>query len=153
MPLFRGFWKRKADDDSSGDECEDATADKLSYVGMAAYNVLRRHHNHYHHELWNVTEAKVVGNLQFTPTDAFSREDRVDPQPGHSDWFPDKIYELIIKTENWCDIMSLAPPDGLFMDAFKRALNEICNREIFLGRITIRMMFGNLPGMPLNITR
>ena len=153
MPLFRRLWKRE-DSDSSGDEVEDKSAGDLSYVGVAAYDVLRKHHNHHHHELWNVTKGKVVGDLQFTPKDAFTRNDTVDPPPGHDDWFPEKIGEIISRTEQWCDILTLAPPDGRFMEAFKKALAEVVkNREGALGRVVIRMMFGNIVGMPVNCTR
>ena len=65
MPLFQRFWKasNKDDDESSGDEVVDKSADDLSYVGVAAYDVLRKHHNHHHHELWNVTKGKVSDHL------------------------------------------------------------------------------------------
>jgi hypothetical protein len=154
MPLFKNLFRRRTDDDeSSGDEVVDSSAGDLSYVGTAAYNVLRRHHNHSHHDLWNVTKGRVVGDLQFTPRDAFTRTDATDPPPHHDEWFPEKIGEIIARTEYWCDIMSLGPPDGLFMVAFKKALHEICSRELFLGRITIRMMFGNIVGMPVNCNK
>lgn len=152
MPLFACF-RKKEDDDSSGDEVEDSTADSLSYVGKAAYDILRRRHNGTHHKLWNVTKGKVIGNLYQTPNDAFTREDSIDPPEGHDDWFPERIGELISRTESWCDIMSLAPPDGMFMVAFKKALKKICDREVSLGRITIRMMFGNVVGMPVNCNK
>jgi hypothetical protein len=154
MPLFRRFWKKEDSDESSGDEVVDKSADDLSYVGTAAYDVLRKHHNHHHHELWNVTKGKVIGELQFTPKDAFTREDTVDPPVDHDDWFPEKIGEIISRTEQWCDIMTLAPPDGRFMEEFKKALATIVrNREGALGRVTIRMMFGNIVGMPINCTK
>jgi hypothetical protein len=150
MGLFSSFWNRKDDDESSGDECEDASADALSYVGMAAYDVLRKHHNHHHRELWNVTQGKVIGKIHQTPMDAFSRTESTDPPEGHDDWFPEKVGEIIARTESWCDVMTLAPPDGLFLVAFKKALKSICERDAVLGRVTIRMMFGNIVGMPVN---
>ncbi|KAG7374402.1 phospholipase [Nitzschia inconspicua] len=154
MPLFsRFFGKRKDDDESSGDEVEDRSAGDLSYVGTAAYDVLRKHYSHYHHDLWNVTKGRVVGDLHITPKDAFTRADTTDPPEGHDDWMPEKIREIIARTEEWCDIMTLGPPDGLFMDAFKQALHDICCRELILGRITIRMMFGNIVGMPVNCNK
>jgi hypothetical protein len=154
MPLFkRLFGKKEDDDDSSGDEVEDLSADDLSYVGSAAYHVLRKHHNHHHHELWNVTKGKIIGELHQTPMDAFSRTENVDPPEGHDDWFPKKMGEIISRTETWCDIMSLAPPDGLFMVAFKKAIADICAKpKAFGGPIIIRMMFGNVVGMPVNCT-
>ena len=152
MPLFGRFWK-KEDDESSGDEVTDQSAGDLSYVGTALYDVLRRRHNHHHHELWNVTKGKMIGKIHMTPKDAFSREDSVDPPEDHDDWFPEKCGEILSRTEQWCDVMSLAPPDGRFMEEFKKALLTICkNREASLGRVTIRMMFGNIVGMPVNCT-
>ena len=164
MPLFQRFWKasNKDDDESSGDEVVDKSADDLSYVGVAAYDVLRKHHNHHHHELWNVTKGKVSDHLSkkydggsglhVTPRDAFSRVDAHDPPDGHDDWITKELGDLIGLTEEWCDICSLAPPDGLFLKEFQRGLATICARDTAgtLGRITIRMMFGNIPGAPLN---
>jgi hypothetical protein len=155
MPLFKHLFQRNDDDDddSSGDEIEDKSADSLSHVGTAAYDVLRRHHNHHHKELWNVTKGKVVGKLHQTPMDAFARTETTDPPAGHDDWFPERVGAIVAETEDWCDVMSLAPPDGAFMVAFKQALADICARPAgFGGRIVIRMMFGNIPGMPVNCT-
>jgi hypothetical protein len=131
--------------------CRIILAGELSYVGTAAYDVLRKHFNHYHHELWNVSAGNTLLELHATPKDAFTRTDTVDPPEHHDDWFPEKIGEIISKTETWCDICSLAPPDGLFMAAFKNALANICDRELSLGRITIRILFGNVVGMPVRI--
>lgn len=155
MPLFKFLWKKgEEEEESSGDEIEDESAGALSYVGTAAYDVLRRHYNHYHKELWNVTYGKKVGKLQFTPSDAFTRNESSDPPEGLDDWFPEKIGEIIARTEDWCDIMTLAPPDGAFLEAFKKALAEICAKPAgFGGRIVIRIMFGNVVGMPVNCNR
>jgi hypothetical protein len=43
---------------------------------------------------------------------------KTDPPPGNDDWFPEKMQkmsEIVSHTEVWCDVMSLAPPDGLFL--------------------------------------
>lgn len=153
MRLFSKFRNKTGLDDSSGDECEDASAADLSHVGTEAYNVLRRHHNHLHHESWNVTKGKMI-RLDFTPLDAFSREDRTNPIEGHDDWFPQKIEKLIARTEEWCDILTLAPPDGMFLDAFKKGIEKICKKEMSLKRKrVIRIMFGNIVGLPVNCTK
>mmetsp|Transcript_3600 Transcript_3600/g.8224 ORF Transcript_3600/g.8224 Transcript_3600/m.8224 type:complete len:401 (-) Transcript_3600:869-2071(-) len=153
MPLFSSFFRKLGIEESSGDECEDKSADDLSHVGRAAYDVLRRHHNHHHHELWNVTKGKVIRN-DFTPYDAFTREDTKDPEHGHSDAFPAELEELIARTEEWCDILTLSPPTGLFLEAFKSALTRVCHDEISLNRKrVIRIMFGNVVGQPVNCTR
>ena len=47
--------------------------------------------------------------------------------------------------------MSLSPPDGLFMDVFQNALSKIAQRGHRTNtKITVRMMFGNIIGMPVN---
>ncbi len=153
MPLFSAFRKKKELDESSGDECEDASAGDLSHVGIAAYDVLRRHHNHRHHELWNVTKGKFL-RLDVTPRDGFDRDDRVNPPEGHDNWFPQKIEELISKTEEWCDVLTLAPPDGLFLEAFKNGIKNICENDVGMSKKrVIRIMFGNIVGQPVNCTR
>lgn len=135
----------------SDGEVEDDDAEHLSYVGDAAYQVLRKRHNRQHHALWNVTSGEVVGNLHQTPVDSFQRTR--DPDAGHDDWFPDKLAEIMARTEIWCDVMSLGPPDGLFMTKFQEGLATICERaKNSEKRITIRMMFGNIVGMPVNVT-
>jgi hypothetical protein len=154
MPLFERFWNRKEEEEEDESEDEavvDKSAHALSHVGTAAYEVLRTKHAGHHHELWNVTTGKVMGKVWQTPTDAWTRLDSIDPSDGHDDWFPEKIAHLIGRTEEWCDIMSLVPPDGLFLQAFKDALRIICERnQVLLHRVTIRMMFGNIIGMPVN---
>jgi hypothetical protein len=156
MPLFARFWQAFAqddDDESSGDEVEDKSAGDLSYVGTAAYDVLRKHHNHHHHELWNVTKGKVVGNLHITPRNAFDRttNDPTSLQQLHDEWFPKAIGEIISRTEEWCDILSLTPPEGLFLEEIEKALIHLCQKEqVLKRRITVRMMFGNVPGSNCN---
>lgn len=155
MPLFSAF-RKKFLDDSSGDEVEDASARDLSHVATAAYDVLRKHHNHRHHEMWNVTKGKML-RLDATPRDAFTRGDRVNPTDGHDDWFPQKLEELISQTEEWCDILTLAPPDGLFLEAFKKGIERICEKDTMTvtrnRKLVIRIMFGNIVGKPVNCTR
>jgi len=55
------------------------------------------------------------------------------------------------RTTVWCDVMSLGPPDGLFMDEIKGALKTISdNAQGKESPVIIRMMFGNILGMPVN---
>lgn len=161
--MFGAFWKKAGDDESSGEEVTDNSAIGLSHVAEAAYDELRKHHNHHHHELWNVTHAKVVGDVQFTPKDAFTRTDRSDPVEGHDDWFAPKVLSVMKKTQFWCDVLSLAPPDGAFMEETQSALKHIVASRTSLGmtntssrtkqKIIIRMMFGNLPLTPTDCNR
>jgi len=146
---------------SSGDEVEDKDADRLSYVGQAAYDELRTHHNHYWHEAWNVTSGRIVGEVHQTP--AYLQGGRIvgtwgdpnDPRDGHSDWFPKKLGEIISKTRYWCDIASLGPPDGLFMEEMKKAISTVNQNAIERGEenvVIIRVIFGNIIGMPVDCT-
>jgi hypothetical protein len=132
-------------------EAEDATAEKLSYVGKAAYEVLRTKHPRQHHQLWNVTTGRVVGELQYTPLHSWSASK--DLTDGHDDWFPTKLADIIQRTTKWCDIMSLGPPDGLFMTKFQEALHVLAVRSQKQNEtIVVRIMFGNIVGMPVNCT-
>jgi hypothetical protein len=133
-----------------GEEVVDPDAVNLSYVGKAAYEILRTRHHRQHEKMWNVTSGELVGNLLQTPLNTFQGGAK-DPPEGHSDWFPMKLAEIMERTEHWCDIMSLGPPDGLFLEKFKDALTTMCLRVHDTDRtITIRMMFGNIIGMPVN---
>ena len=140
--------------ESSGDECEDDDAENLSHVGSAAYEVLRTKHNRHHHSQWNVTTGKVVGELHQTPIDGWTRTTDYEEHSGHDDWFPKKMGEIMSRTEAWCDLMSLGPPDGLFMKAIKEALMTIAKRSIGKEKpVVVRIMFGNIVGMPVNATK
>jgi hypothetical protein len=153
-------WCTKQYPQADGYEVKDDDAKHLSHVGMAAYEALRSKHGGQHHSLWNVTSGKVVGNIHQTPAlDYWSKSG--DPDQGHSDWFPEKMAEIMSRTERWCDVMSLGPPDGLFMEKFQDALAVISKRSIAAQNkqdgnnkcITIRMMFGNIVGMPVNCNK
>jgi len=147
--LLRRLKKRfeKKDDESSGEEVEDVDAVGLSHVAQAAYEVLRKHHNNEHHKAWDVTTGKVVGELHQTPKGLFSS--KKEPPKGHSDWLPEKLGEIVSRTKCWCDIMSLGPPDGKFMDHIKAAIEKINERADPQDPVVIRILFGNIIGMPV----
>uniref|UniRef100_A0A7R9ZI30 Phospholipase D n=1 Tax=Pseudictyota dubia TaxID=2749911 RepID=A0A7R9ZI30_9STRA len=134
---------------SYGEQAEDDDAEGLSHVGAAAYETLRTKHAEHHHQLWNVTSGKVVGDLHQTPKEAWPGHP-VHPD-GHDDWFPEIMADIISRTEVWCDVLSLGPPDGKFMDRFKEAVSKVAeNAEGKEKPVIIRMMFGNIVGMPVN---
>ena len=163
---------KNRDDDGLAVEDDDAAA--LSYVGTAAYDVLRNKHNQQHHILWNATSGTIVGDVHQTPPSSTFTTLSKDPKSGHSDWFPIKLAEIIARTTIWCDVMSLGPPDGLFMDLFQEALLVVAERAKeraekakeeededdegktdndhtnTINPVIIRMMFGNIVGMPVN---
>jgi hypothetical protein len=49
-------------------------------------------------------------------------EIRDDPPDGHSDWFPIKMGEIMKQTKTWCDVISLSPPDGKFLEELRDAI-------------------------------
>lgn len=134
-----------------GVNATDRDARSLSHVGMAAYQILRVKHNQHHHKLWNVsTGNKVIGELHQTPTRS-AWENSGDPDDGHDDWFPEKMAEIMSRTKYWCDIMSLGPPDGVFLEKMKEALQTIARSTMDHEKpVMIRMMFGNIVGMPVD---
>jgi len=135
--------------EDEGDVAEDKSAGSLSYVGAAAYQVLQKKHNWHHHTLWNVTSGKVVGPLHQTPRTGWVCT--TDPPEGNDSWFPEKMGEIIARTEFFCDVMSLSPPDGLFLEQVKKALAVLADKAtVRLEPIIVRMMFGNIVGMPVN---
>ena len=151
VSLLAALCGRRNDALSSGDEVEDDSAVELSHVGTAAYNALRKGHNSWHHHtLWNVTSGKVVGELHQTPKGGWGFEH--DPPDGHDDWFPEKMGEILSRTEYFADVMSLGPPDGLFMTKLNEALKKIAAKKLDR-TIRVRFMFGNIIGMPVNCNK
>lgn len=130
--------------DAAVEAVSDDSAGKLSYVGMAAYKSLNFKHAWHHHKQWNVTTGKLIGDMQQTPvSEVFKNE--TDPAIGHSDYFPDKLKDLMSKTHVWCDVMSLGPPDGVFMVKIQEALLNIANNAKGKEKpIIVRFMFGNI---------
>mmetsp|Transcript_29558 Transcript_29558/g.53613 ORF Transcript_29558/g.53613 Transcript_29558/m.53613 type:complete len:756 (-) Transcript_29558:108-2375(-) len=143
---------RKHDDESSGDELHDKDAVNLSHVGEAVHQVLGRHHNRHHKSMWNVTTGKIIGSVDDTPKSVW--DTAADPGTGNDDWFPEKLAEIIGRTEAWCDVMSLGPPDGKFLTAFQTAMQTLAERsKTTENPIVIRMLFGNIAGMPVNCSK
>eukprot|EP00550_Attheya_septentrionalis_P002436 CAMPEP_0198283186 /NCGR_PEP_ID=MMETSP1449-20131203/2850_1 /TAXON_ID=420275 /ORGANISM="Attheya septentrionalis, Strain CCMP2084" /LENGTH=609 /DNA_ID=CAMNT_0043979723 /DNA_START=92 /DNA_END=1921 /DNA_ORIENTATION=+ len=151
MGMF-GLCKNKGADDASDGEVHDDDALGLSHVGEAAYELLRTKHHRQHHSLWNVTSGKVVGKLHQTPINAFVPSMESSRAEGHDDWFPEKLAEIVKRTEIWCDIMSLTPPDGLFMSHLHEAFQLLSKKATAERPITVRLMCGNIVGMPVNCT-
>eukprot|EP01082_Thalassiosira_pseudonana_P007276 g6648.t1 g6648 contig23:953662-956452(+) len=139
------------DDASSGDEIFDKDAVGLSHVGEAIHEELRKHHNRLHHSMWNVTSGKIIDSVHQTPNNVWDTKE--DPAKDNDDWFPEKMADIIGRTEAWCDIMSLGPPDGKFMTHFQLGLKQVAERSKSSNEpIVVRMMFGNIVGMPVNCT-
>lgn len=151
----------------------DTEADGLSYVADAAYQLLRTKHAKHHNLMWNISKTRVIGSLLATPKPSvfhYDSSDAVIRKTGsslkeyvkqfengdtrHSDWFVDNMCNLMCRTTMFCDLMSLAAPDGYFLEKIKAALKNICiNAERTSKPIIIRMMFGNVVGRPINCDR
>ena len=127
---------------SYGEKAEDTDATNLSHVGQAAYECLRSLYAEHHHQLWNVTNGKVIGELHQTPKEAWPGP-ATKFEDGHDDWFPEVMGDILSRTQVWADVLSLGPPDGKFMKAFQKALAKIAENAEGKDRpVVIRMMFG-----------
>ena len=129
---------------SYGEEAVDVDATKLSYVGSAAYECLRTLYSEYHHQLWNVSHGKVIGELHQTPKEAWPGPPEGEGFPdGHDNWFPSIMADILSRTTIWADVLSLGPPDGQFMDRFQEALVKVAENAQGKDKpVVIRMMFG-----------
>ena len=140
------------EDDPFKNVADSSSNDKLSYIGTAAYKALRSKHSWYRDSEWNISTGKTIGALQQTPSaDVFKYS--TDPTLNHSDWFPEGLKEIMSKTTTWCDVMSLVAPDGIFVTKMKEALLIICENSKSKPvdePIVVRLMLGNIPGMPAN---
>ncbi len=50
------------------------------------------------------------------------------------------------RTKTWCDVMSLSPPDGKFLEELRDAITHINRNSDSKSPPVIRMMFGNIIG-------
>mmetsp|Transcript_78072 Transcript_78072/g.154723 ORF Transcript_78072/g.154723 Transcript_78072/m.154723 type:complete len:611 (+) Transcript_78072:89-1921(+) len=146
------------EDDEINDEDEvqydgGENPDGLSYVGDAAYKVLHSAlHRLQQGDSWNLTHGRVVGEVSQTPNATYWGSDQITPLYEHDDQFPDKMYEILVKAQRWVDITSLSPPDGKFLTRFNQALIQLARNAENTGQdpITVRMLFGNIIGMPVD---
>jgi hypothetical protein len=132
----------------------------FSSTGLAAFKALRVKHFWHYKRQWNVSSGRVVA-VHATPR-VLQQAEAADadaeggealspsslmlgslPQ-GHSDWFPQHLGDIVAQTEEWCDVLNLGPPDGLFMDAFTAAITRLHEKN---RPIVVRMMFGNVLGI------
>lgn len=120
---------------------------ELSHVGRAIFDALTNDHNPYRGSLWNLTTGSVVGHFHQTPAKAFRSTS--EPVVGHDDWFPAAMGEILSRCEYYADILSLRPPDGLFMEEFRSAIKKISAKKRD-HTIIVRMMFGNVLAWPVN---
>jgi hypothetical protein len=149
--LLPSCCRSRLHEDDSEKEVSDASAKNLSHVGKAAYDALCKAPNKWHHHsLWNITSGHVVGELHQTPRNGW--EYNADPSEGHDDWFPERMGEILATTEYWADVMSLGPPDGLFLKHFNAALKTIVAKNLNRD-VVVRMMFGNIIGMPVDCNK
>lgn len=152
---------------------DQATYEELSSIGRAVYDKLWKVHRRHKKESWNLTKSAVVGRLWNTPREAFTENRTKEvsstvtasscPSQPHDEWLPRQMGDIIARTTKWCDITSLTPPDGFFLEHFQRGLMEIYKRQSEKthdtknnnsnpqsSRITIRLMFGNILGTPID---
>jgi hypothetical protein len=134
----------------------EAVEQQFSPIVQAAHKTLRMKHFWHYKRQWDVSSGRLVA-VHATPRimaavvgegDDKSPPPTVEPPqrlpPGHSDWFPHHLGELISSTEIWCDVLNLGPPDGLFMEVFADAIAKLHDKK---RPIVVRMMFGNVLGI------
>jgi len=121
----------------------------LSHIGKAALKELEANHKSHHEKLWAKTSGAVVGNIAHSPKGTWNQD--IDPEEGHSDWLPTDLANLLAKTEVWCDFVSLSPPDGIFMNTIKKAIQTVAQRSKDTDKkIVLRFLFGNIFCVPVN---
>lgn len=167
------------------------TLDSLSPVGKSVYHSLKLRYFWHARKLWNVTTGKVIEldqmpRLQSLNCPAATElssiwdggdkdvrmmvQDPIDFKEGHTDWLPEKVCDIISRTRSWCDIVTLAPPDGLFLEKIKEAIQKIAvnshsngemsngskkttrleTTETYRAPIVLRIIFANIIGTPVN---
>lgn len=146
--------RNRFDDESySGKLSNKKGATNLSHVGQTVHAALQRYHPQHRLTMWNVTSGKVIGQVHNTPRNVWDAA--LDPIEGNDDWFPEKLEEIISRTEAWCDIMSLGPPDGKFLTAFQNALQKLAYRSMSKdgNPIVVRILLGSYPPKPLDCSQ
>lgn len=153
MDLLNCCFKADSVEDPGPPTIDKDAEGKLSHVGKAAYDTLRKQHPAQHHVCWNVTSGEIVGYVCQTPLHGWNREEEYPPE-GHDDWFPERMAEVMSRTQVWCDVSSLGAPTGLFLTHMQKAIKKIAeNAEGKEQPIYVRIMFGNIIGMPVNCTK
>lgn len=156
--------QHKYGNDFEYQDVKDKKWESLSYIGRAAYNCLHKKHKNTQGagvvtkdsrkgqpKCWNVTSGKVVRAAIQTPAGTW--ESPVDPPQPHDLFLPQNMAAIMSSTQYWLDVTQLAPPDGEFLVQLKQALVKIAETANQPGHnvITIRLLFGNIVGMPVNI--
>lgn len=140
-----------SDDEPEGpDDYFDAAGDGLSDIGNAAFQVLKENYWIHRRRCWNVSHGKVVGEARQTPPrDTWGNLAYiVDENPEtHSDCFPEDVFNMMTKAEQWVDLTSLSAPTGKFCEKITAAIQQLHESG---NEVTIRLLFGNISGMPTN---
>ena len=122
-------------------ELEVKSHQSLSHVGEAVFDVLESKHNKSRYETWNIARGYVIGPVQYTPTNVWGN--RSDPTESQDYWLPEKMAEIVAHAEKWVDIMTLSPPDGLFLTEFKAAIETLADRSSTADNpIIVRILLG-----------
>jgi len=124
---------------------EDVDISNLSYAGLAVYDVLSTEFAQYRSEQWELTSGRITGKDFYTPREFFntSREE-IDLPEGHDDWLPAYLGEIIGRTTEFCDVMSLYMPSGKFLTELNKALRLLADRAENLPKtspIVVRFLF------------
>mmetsp|Transcript_12409 Transcript_12409/g.19103 ORF Transcript_12409/g.19103 Transcript_12409/m.19103 type:complete len:118 (+) Transcript_12409:318-671(+) len=89
----------------------------------------------------------MIGCIQQTPNPSLFQSGG-EVSKHHSNWFVDKMSDIMSKTSKWCDVMSLPAPDGYFLEGFKKGLKKVSENSVNSSEpIIVRFMFGNIIGV------
>jgi phosphatidylserine/phosphatidylglycerophosphate/cardiolipin synthase-like enzyme len=147
--LAEEVWSNASDEDEQALQCDadEAPPAGYSHVGEAAYKALASKHAKYRGACWNNTHGACVGEIVQTPAGAFYQERTLDADIAdtHSDFFPEKMGEIISRATEWVDFASLGPPDGKFLKNIAAAIKTLADSG---NSVTVRVLTGNIVGMP-----
>jgi hypothetical protein len=135
--------------DETSERC--TSLEQLSYIGESVACTLQAKHEIHRRSSWNVTSGRIVNDILQTPPRSHWGKPEVQPLQEHSDELPQRMHDVIVKAERWVDFASLAPPDGKFHKQIHDAICELGEKAARLqSPITIRLLFGNIIGMPVD---
>jgi phosphatidylserine/phosphatidylglycerophosphate/cardiolipin synthase-like enzyme len=125
--------------------------DVLSHVGRFVYSRLSNGHYASQGILWSLTSGAVVERFHISPDTSFDPSlSMQNCNQNRDDWFAAKLGAILSRCEAYADVVSLQPPDGKFLQEFRKAIYAIATAKRQSQQeqptVVIRMMFGHMLG-------
>eukprot|EP00927_Polykrikos_kofoidii_P073526 TRINITY_DN69556_c0_g1_i1.p1 TRINITY_DN69556_c0_g1~~TRINITY_DN69556_c0_g1_i1.p1 ORF type:complete len:586 (+),score=76.23 TRINITY_DN69556_c0_g1_i1:71-1828(+) len=139
------FCDKTWDNEDDDEDVSEVSTKGLSVYGKALVEELTEECPEQYRHNWNVSLGTICGEIMQTPP-RHSWGTR-DVPAGASNCLPCTIRGIIGRAQHWVDVSSLSPPDGLFLEELANAMLDLHNTG---QEITVRFLFGNLPGMPVD---